>query len=58
MRFYMLKLRLNNFGDIVLLSSQKLEGKLSTIIIYKLFKFHVNLWTFCKKYPDPLKFVL
>ena len=35
------------------------SGKLSTIIIFKLFKFNGNLWTLCfvsyKKYPDPLK---
>ena len=36
-----------------------LSGKLSTIIIFKLCKFSVNLWTLCflsyKSYNDPLK---
>ena len=45
----------NCFHDIV-------SGKLSTIIIFKLCKFNVNLWSLCflscKKYIDPLKFVM
>ena len=30
------------------------QEKLSATIIFKLFKFNVNLWTLCKKYLDPL----
>ena len=54
------------FGDIVLLISQKLqqlqqvifEGKLSNIILFKLCKFNVNLWTVCfvwQKVPQAFK---
>ena len=36
------------------------KGKLSTIIIFKLCKFNVNLWTLCfvlHKVPKPMKHV-